>query len=179
MHTSDSYSELVNRMYGHSQKEGHRSYPATCFEISLLVQAQQRASRKEVALFNKLSEIFDWNMSKRQRNAYSKKMETGFTLVLTDLTQTILWTSNNFLTMTGYSQAEVVGKTPTLLQGPKTDPLTTLRMRESLGKSDSVRADVMNYRKNGEPYLCRVQIDPPFDNQGELTHFLAVESELV
>ncbi|GAB3889290.1 hypothetical protein GCM10028825_23660 [Spirosoma agri] len=165
-------------MYGHSQKEGHRSYPAACFEISLLVQAQQRASRKEVALFNQLTELFDWNMSRRQRNAYSKKMETGFTLVLTDLTQTILWTSSNFLTMTGYSPMEAIGKTPSFLQGPKTDLVTTLNMRESLRKADFVKADITNYRKGGEPYVCRVQIDPLFDNQGELTHFLAVESEL-
>ncbi|QHV94362.1 PAS domain-containing protein [Spirosoma endbachense] len=178
MLTSESYSELVNKVYNRSRQEGNRSYPVACFEIFMLEQAQQRASRKEVQLFRQLGEIFDWNMPRRQRNTYVKKLQSGFTLVLTDLSKTILWTSRNFLTMTGYSHAEAVGKTPRILQGPETDPATLLRVHESLKRADSVKADLLNYRKDGESYICRVEIDPLYDSHGELTHFLAVESEV-
>jgi PAS domain S-box-containing protein len=145
----------------------------------MLRQAQERAQRKEVNVFRQLGEIFDWNLSRRQRNNYIKKLNTGHTLVLTDLSKTILWTSRSFMTMTGYSQGEAVGQTPAMLQGPATDLLTVKLVRESLDRADSVKADLLNYRKGGETYICRVQIDPLYDNLGELTHFLAVESEVV
>ncbi|UHG90463.1 PAS domain-containing protein [Spirosoma oryzicola] len=144
----------------------------------MLTQAQQRANRREIELFRQLNDIFDWNIPRRQRNAYIKKLESGSTLVLTDLSKTILWTSHNFLTMTGYSHLEVIGKTPRILQGPDTDPATIIRVRESLQRANSVKADLLNYRKGGDSYVCRVQIDPLYDSQGALTHFLAVESEV-
>lgn len=178
MLTSESYAELVSKVYNRSRQEGNRSYPVACFEIFMLAQAQQRANRKEADLFRQLGEIFDWRMSRRQRNAYQKKLLSGSTLVLTDLSKTILWTSRNFLTMTGYSHSEAIGQTPQMLQGPDTDPVTLLRVRESLRRANPVKADLLNYRKGGEAYLCRVQIDPLYDNNGELTHFLAIENEL-
>ncbi|QJW88949.1 PAS domain-containing protein [Spirosoma taeanense] len=179
MHISESYAELVNRVYSRSRQEGSRSYPVACYEIFMLTQAQERANRKEMALFEQLSEIFDWDLSRRQRNAYRNKLNQGFTLVLTDLSKTILWTSRSFLTMTGYSSSEAIGHTPKLLQGPDTDSATMLRVRDSLRRASSVKADLLNYRKNGESYICRVQIDPLYDKQGELTHFLAIESEVI
>ncbi|MFD2573243.1 PAS domain-containing protein [Spirosoma soli] len=178
MITSESYIELVNRVYSRSQQDGNRPYPVACYEIFMLTQAQERAKRKEANLFRQLGDIFDWDMSRRQRNSYLKKLQTGHTLVLTDLSKTILWTSRNFLAMTGYTHNEAIGKTPQILQGPGTDLATIMRVRESLRAADPVKADLLNYRKNGEPYICRVAIDPLYDSQGALTHFLAVESEV-
>ncbi|WP_460979978.1 PAS domain-containing protein [Spirosoma knui] len=179
MVTSESYVELVNRVYSRSQQDGCRPYPVACYEIFMLRQAQERAQRKEANLFRQLGDIFDWNLSRRQRNNYVKKLNAGSTLVLTDLAKTILWTSRSFMTMTGYSHVEAVGQTPAMLQGPATDLSTVRLVRDSLSRADSVKADLLNYRKSGEPYICRVQIDPLYNNQGELTHFLAVENEVL
>lgn len=179
MVTSESYVELVNRVYSRSQQDGSRAYPVACYEIFLLDRAQQLAKRKEANVFRQLAHIFDWDLPRWQRNSYLRKLAAGQTLVLTDLSKTILWTSQNFLAMTGYDRAEAIGQTPGMLQGPQTDLTTVRRVRESLERADSVKADLLNYRKNGEPYMCRVQIDPLYTNQNELTHFLAVESEVL
>jgi PAS domain S-box-containing protein len=144
----------------------------------MLGQAQARAKRQEAGLFEQLSTIFDWDMNRKKRSGYLKKLHTGSTLVLTDLTKTILWTSQSFLSMTGFTRAESIGRTPTFLQGPETNHTTLLTVRDSLRRADPVRAELLNYRKNGEIYLCQVAIDPLYNNQGELTHFLAVENEI-
>ena len=179
MVTSETYAELVTKAYGRAQQDGCKPYPVAAYEIFMLAQAQQRATRKEVDLFCQLGEIFDWNMARRERNAYTKKLESGFTFILTDVAKTILWTSRNFLTMTGYSSVEAIGQTPRLLHGPDTDLTTVLRVREALRQTNTVKADLLNYRKNGDTYFCRLQIDPLFDRQGKLSHFLAVESEIL
>jgi PAS domain S-box-containing protein len=178
MFTSESYVELVSHGYSQASQAGNRPYPVACYEIYKLDQAQQRAKRTEADLFRQFGVIFDWDMTRQQRNAYLKKLSSGSTLVLTDPTKTILWASQNFLAMTGYTAAESVGQTPGMLQGPNTDHATVFRMRDSLQSADSVEADLLNYRKNGEPYTCRVAIDPIYNSRGELTHFLAVEHEV-
>lgn len=176
---SESYIELVNRVYSRSKQEGSRSYPVACYEIYLLTQAQERAKRREANVFRQLGEIFDWDMPRRQRNVYLKKLKQGHTLVLTDLSKTILWTSRSFLAMTGYNHTETIGKTPGMLQGPGTDRDTVSYVRESLQRANPVKAEMLNYRKDGESYICQVQIDPLFDSQGHLTHYLAVENEIL
>jgi PAS domain S-box-containing protein len=178
MLSSESYVELIKSGYSRSQQDGYRAYPVACYEIFMLSQAQERAKRHEAALFEQLSTIFDWHLSRKKRSSYLNKLNTGSTLVLTDLTKTILWTSQNFLSMTGFSRSESVGQTPAFLQGPLTDRAALLTVRDSLRRADPVRAQLLNYRKNGETYLCQVAIDPLYNNQGELTHFLAVENEV-
>jgi PAS domain S-box-containing protein len=178
MLSSESYVELVSQAYNRAQQDGSRRFPVACFEIFMLDQAQQRAKRREAEVFQKLSETFGWHLPRWQRNGYLKELGSGSTLILTDHIKTILWTSNSFLAMTGFTRAESLGQTPGILQGPGTDRTTLMNVRESLGRADSVSADLLNYRKNGEPYLCRVTIDPLFNQQGEPTHFLAVENEV-
>lgn len=73
MVTSESYVELVKRGYSRANQEGVRSYPVIGYEIFRLDQVQQRARRNEAELFRQLTLIFDWNMPRRQRDAYLNK----------------------------------------------------------------------------------------------------------
>lgn len=178
MNTSEGYIELVNRSYNQSRQDGHKAYPATSYEITLLAHAQQLATQKESALFKQLCSIFDWQLTRGQQSRYQKSLKNGFTLILTDLSRTILWTSQSILSLTGYSPTEVLGQKPSMLQGNRTDRFAVDHVRRSLKQATSVKTDLLNYRKNGEAYTCRLTIDPLCNGQGELTHFLAIEYEL-
>lgn len=138
----------------------------------------QTARPDETLVFRQLHTLFGWSLSRQQRHSYHQALHQGFTLVLTDPEKSILWTSRNFLVMTGYQLLHVVGRTPRFLQGPKTDPATIQYMREQLGQQQPVNLRVLNYRKTGEPYLCQLWIEPLRNRRGELTHFLAVEYEV-
>ena len=59
----------------------------------------------------------------------------------------IVYVNETFVKDTGYSAEEVIGKTPRILQGPKTDPAARLRMREAFKKWHPIREDVLNYKK--------------------------------
>jgi|GEM_PF-1021265 len=178
MSSPDPYGEFISQQYICSQYQGSRSYPAVSYEVLLLEQARQRASRREEMLFRQLTGIFDWKMSALECDDYLHKLRTGYTLVLTDLSKSIIWTSQNFLTMTGYTSAEILGKKSSLLQGPDTDPAVLMRIGKALGLAQPAGADLVNYRKNGQTYVCRVHIEPLYDNRQNLTHFLAVEREV-
>ena len=175
---SQAYTEMLNQANSRCNLDGQRSYPAPCLEIFLLDHAEHKAKQKEATVFGQLVEIFDWKLTRKQRRTYLKALSLGLTLVLTDLSKTILWASHNFLSMTGYASAEAVGQTPAFLQGTETNRAELARIRRHLKQAMSIKADLLNYRKGGEPYTCRVAIEPMRNSQGELTHFLAIEKQV-
>ena len=99
-------------------------------------------------------------------------------LVLTDARQTIQWVSDGFKSMTGYDPAEAIGHSPKFLQGKNTSLLSRKRLRKGLASGKPFTGSIINYRKSGEAYVCRVQVFPVFDNKNILTHFLALEKEV-
>jgi PAS domain S-box-containing protein len=144
------------------------------------LKAQYRkAQSNELLLFDQFSALFAWSMGDQQRQYYHMSLDQGCILVLTNLEKTILWTSRSFLVMTGYKPIEILGKTPQFLQGPGTDPITLRFIREQLNENQRVEAELVNYRSNGEHYLCHLKIEPIFNEQGEVTHFLAVEYDVM
>ncbi|HWV57911.1 MAG TPA: PAS domain S-box protein [Longimicrobiales bacterium] len=83
-----------------------------------------------------------------------------------------------FTRMTGYSPEEVVGRSPRFLQGPETDPAARSRIREALARGEPVQAELVNYRKSGEPYRVALSIVPVRDAEGRITHWASVQHEV-
>ena len=106
---------------------------------------------------------------------FRKILTEGHCLVLTDPRQLISWVSYNFQEMTGYTREEVIGARPNFLQGPETSPEIRAFIKEELKAHRNVKAEIVNYKKNGEPYLCRLRIHPIFDTRGKLVNYLAEE----
>lgn len=100
-------------------------------------------------------------------------------LVLTLADENIVWVNNGFTEMTGYSKNFALGKRPTFLQGAKTSLTVKREIREQLESRHSFSGSIVNYRKNGETYLCQVKIVPIHDSNGVIINFLALERELL
>lgn len=49
--------------------------------------------------------------------------------------------------MTGYTAEEVIGKTPRILQGPKTDKAELKRLSKAIRSWESCEVTVINYKK--------------------------------
>lgn len=98
-------------------------------------------------------------------------------LVLTDDLQHIQWVSEGFTAMTGYQPEEVIGHKPAMLQPeiPQNDDLERIRIGIQLQKPFT--ASVINLRKNGEEYRCKLEIYP-LTRANNLVNFLALESEI-
>lgn len=90
----------------------------------------------------------------------------------------IIYVNDAFERMTGYSDLEAVGQTPKILQGPKTSRIELNRIRAALDKSQAIRAELINYHKNGTEYWIEIDIVPIFSPAGTLTHMAAVERDI-
>jgi two-component system CheB/CheR fusion protein len=72
----------------------------------------------------------------------------------------ILYVNTKFEQMTGYTAAEVVGKTPRIMQGPKTDRAVLARLKATLRTGGFFHGQAVNYRKDGSELLMAWSITP-------------------
>jgi len=90
----------------------------------------------------------------------------------------ILYVNPAFTRMTGYTLEEVVGKTPRILQGEKTDRASLARIRTALKTWQPLRVDTINYRKDGTEFWVEMSIVPIADKNGEFTHWVSVHRDI-
>jgi PAS domain S-box-containing protein len=83
-----------------------------------------------------------------------------------------------FLKMTGYKLEEVIGKSPKILQGPKTKREMTKRLKESCLKGESFRGDNINYKKDGSIYMVGWTVTPIKDAEGNIINFLSIQKDI-
>jgi PAS domain S-box-containing protein len=90
----------------------------------------------------------------------------------------IIFVNKAFTSMTGYTAEEVIGKTPRILQGPKTDKAELKKLGEALRRWESCEITVVNYRKNGEEFWMNMSISPVADANGWFTHWISIERDV-
>jgi len=90
----------------------------------------------------------------------------------------LLFVNPAFTKMTGYTAQEVLGKTPRILQGERTDKAVLARLRAALSRGEAFHGEVVNYRKDGLEFLAEIHIAPIRDANGVLTHFVAIKRDI-
>ena len=90
----------------------------------------------------------------------------------------IVFVNDAFERCTGHSREEVLGKPTRFLRGPKTQRSEEDRISAALRKMEPVRAELTNYRKNGEEFWLELDIVPIADAKGVFTHWVAVERDI-
>jgi PAS domain S-box len=99
-------------------------------------------------------------------------------ILITDRHGCVTWINPAFTRLSGYTIEELRGKKPgPVLQGPDTDPESAALLRHAIRRRQSVAVELLNYRKNGEPYMVSLSINPLRDRAGRLTGFMSVERE--
>ncbi|WP_456315138.1 PAS domain-containing protein [Pseudomonas shirazensis] len=98
-------------------------------------------------------------------------------VVITDLNLKIVFASNGIKKMTGYRESEILGKTPKMFQGPSTCKIALKEIREAIELKIPFEKTINNYKKDGRSYKCKINGVPVFNLKGELSHFIAFETE--
>jgi len=83
-----------------------------------------------------------------------------------------VYANDGFERITGYSDADLLGRNHRLLQGEATDPETVARLRERVAAQEPVSVELVNYRKDGTPFWNSLTVTPVEDDAGEVTHFI-------
>ncbi|WP_318345787.1 PAS domain S-box protein [Flagellimonas baculiformis] len=90
----------------------------------------------------------------------------------------IVYVNRSFTQMTGYRPEEIIGQTPDILRGPKTDKDELERFYMTLTKGEPSEVIITNYRKNGTPYWINIAASPVKDINGEVSHYIAIQRDV-
>lgn len=90
----------------------------------------------------------------------------------------IVYVNPAFTAMTGYEADEVVGKSPGILQGPKTDAAVLDRLSSDLNAGRQFHGQAINYRKDGSKFMLEWKVIPVKNKQGSATHLVSVQREV-
>ena len=105
--------------------------------------------------------------------------ETDNAVVITGPEGKARYVNRGFTKLTVYQPDQVIGKKPgDLLQGPHTDPETVASIRWHLEHRKPFYHEILNYHATGKPYWIAMSINPVFNPEGKLTHFISIQADI-
>ncbi|WP_156492265.1 response regulator, partial [Oleiphilus sp. HI0080] len=90
----------------------------------------------------------------------------------------ISYVNRAFEHQTGYTFDEVKDTSCKFLQGENTDPKEVEKISKALRELRPVTTTILNYRKDGSEFYNRLSLTPIRDLDGEVTHFLGLQSDI-
>jgi diguanylate cyclase (GGDEF)-like protein/PAS domain S-box-containing protein len=119
----------------------------------------------------------------KQREEELRLSSTVFNLadeamVVTDAQNNILSVNPSFMAITGYAPEEVIGRNPRMLSAGTHTKEFYQELWARLSETGSWSGEVMNRKKTGETYIEWLSIKRVLNDKGELTHHVAVFSDI-
>jgi PAS domain S-box len=104
--------------------------------------------------------------------------QSPVSVVITDPNANIQYTNPAFITTTGYSPDELLGRNANILKSGLTSRETYNKLWETIRKGQSWRGEWINRKKNGELYWENISITPIYSDSGELINYLAIKQDI-
>lgn len=99
--------------------------------------------------------------------------------IFTDTQGRIVWANNGFTQVTGYTLQEVIGRVPGhFLQCKETCAKTVAAMRSAIRNHENFNGTILNQRKNGSQYWLQIDIQPTYNELGNHTGYVAMETDV-
>ncbi len=90
----------------------------------------------------------------------------------------IIYANPAFYRMTQYTAEEVIGQSPRMFQGPKTDREQLRSVRALLEHGEPFEAQVINYRKDGSAFVIEWRITPVCGDDGGIRYYIAIQRDV-
>jgi len=87
----------------------------------------------------------------------------------------IIFSSDGFCSLTQYSHEEIEGRNCRFLQGTETDEEDIDRIRKAIKAEDETSVNLLNYKKDGTPFVNEFFLSPLHDPTGKLVYFIGVQ----
>lgn len=124
---------------------------------------KQVKDRRQEATIHRLSEALD---------------QSPYPVVITDAKADIVYVNRAFTTVSGYTEAEVLGQNPRILQSGLTPESTYRDMWDRLTRGLPWQGEFTNRHKAGQDYIEHASVYPVTDTAGQLTHYVAHKEDI-
>lgn len=99
-------------------------------------------------------------------------------IVITNTNGDIEYVNQKFCDLTGYSQEEIIGKNPRILKSENSPIELFVDLWDTILSGSEWRGELQNKKKNGDLYWESALISPIFNENREITHYLAIKEDI-
>ncbi len=99
-------------------------------------------------------------------------------ILITDAKERIVSINNAFTRITGYTPAEVIGRTPDLLRSGVHDADFRAQVRSAMRGAGPWQGEIVGRRKNGELFPQSVTISVARNDNGDISHAFSIFSDI-
>ena len=99
-------------------------------------------------------------------------------IAITNATGEFEYVNPRFIQVTGYTLAELQGKTPRILKSGHMPDEAYDALWETIAKGGEWSGEFHNQRKNGEHYWVKASITPIIAAEGQITHYLTIQEDI-
>ncbi len=110
--------------------------------------------------------------------------QTKDAVMITDIDTTesaipsIIFVNSAFSEMTGYSTEEIIGKSPEMFFGQKSDPAELDKLKTAIQERTECLVETITYKKNGEEFWINFSMIPVTDKNGEHSHWISIQRDV-
>ncbi|HUC92456.1 MAG TPA: EAL domain-containing protein [Paenibacillus sp.] len=118
--------------------------------------------------------FYEWIKTGKNRLAAHVVDHISEGIVVTDSKQAVQYINKAFTQITGYTEQDIVGRTPRLLSSGKHPPEFYRGMWSDIAGTGKWAGDIWNRRKNGETFLESISITTVRDRSGSALNYIGV-----
>jgi PAS domain S-box-containing protein len=90
----------------------------------------------------------------------------------------IVYVNPAFSKMSGYTEAEVLGKSPKIFKGPRSNAAELKKLLNAIQKGEECLIETINYNKYKKEYWVRLSMVPIFGPEGNITHWISIQRDI-
>lgn len=99
-------------------------------------------------------------------------------IVITNINGSIEYVNPKFCNLTGYTKEEAIGNNPRILKSSNTPKEYFRELWTTILSGNEWRGELQNRKKNGELYWESASISPIINENGAITHFIAIKEDI-
>lgn len=170
---------VISQEYRIRRPNGEYAY---VFDRALILRNEEGRPRRVIG---SIQDITDKKKREKQLELMERIIVSASdAVVVTEVTDdsggeaVISYVNAAFAAMTGYTEAELLGQSPRMLQGPRTDQQALRRLGHAVKTNSTAEVTLVNYRKGGEEFWNNIRVYPVPDAEGKTSHWIAIERDV-
>ena len=126
-----------------------------------------------------IEDITERKQSEEQLRKLSRAVEQSpVSIVITNHKGEMEYANPHFINLCGYRMEELRGKNPRMFKSGYTSAVEYQQLWQTIKRGETWRGEFHNRKKDGELFWESASISPLTDEQGRITHYLAVKEDI-